>query len=383
MTAAAARQVAMLLGSVGSDGSYSDAITGRGSRAENASLATIATEMAQREGGFTVADLWRATGKGDIQAVKDELFADPAFSLIPDLDDHWTTRDQYLSGHMWPSYDAALAASQNADLPAAERARFARQAEDLLAAIGPKDLGDVENIEVGSPFVTKECLSAWLTATRSYGPWTVEDDRGVFSVSGRDRYGASPNDNLLERVLMRRGVRKDEATDVDRLQVSFREWLMSDEDWRAQTEERYNRDFRGYAPRTYSRDAMAVPGLNPNFSVNDYQWSGVRWALDRGRGIIAADVGVGKTPRALILNQLLRSTGQAKKPVIVMPKSLIANWGSMQRIMFPGARVLTIGETLVEQKDGTVTSRADDETTRRTMGRTSARSATAITYPLE
>lgn len=367
MTARAARQIAMLLGAVRTDGGYSDAITGHGG-AQHAPLATLATEMAGREGSFTVQELAAAAGRDDPQAIEDEIFADPGFAKLPGAEGRWTSQDQYHAGERWPKYDAALAASQDASLTEAERQRMARQADDLLAAIAPMDLGDVQNIEIGSPFVTKECIAAWQNARRpNDAPWTVTDDRGVYSVRSRKQghHGWPYPDDLLERVLMRRGVRKDEAPDVDRMQASFRDWLMADEEWRAKTEERYNRDFRGFAPRSYSQDAIPTPGLNPDFSVNAYHWAGVRRALDQGRDIIAADVGVGKTPRALILNQLLRSTGRAKKPAIVMPKSLIANWVAMQEKMFPGARVMTIGETIVKKPDGTITSKEDDEATRR------------------
>ncbi|RVT91447.1 hypothetical protein EOD42_22590 [Rhodovarius crocodyli] len=365
-TAAAAKQVAQLLGAVGSDGSYSDAVMGT-SRAQHAPLAAVATELAGREGQFSIEQLAQAAGRADAEGVEEELFADPAFAMLPDQPGQWTSRDQYLSGALWPKYDAARAAAGDEGRVGPERARLQRQADELHQAIAPKDLGDVENIELGSPFVSHAAIEAWLNATHpNDGPWEILDDRGAIQVRGRYRgYGERPNDELLAAVLMRRGVRKDEAAQVDRLQAGFREWLLTDETWRAATEERYNRDFRGFVPRAYSEEPIPVPGLSPDFSVNAYHWAGVRRLLDDGRGICAADVGVGKTPRGLLLNAMLRATGRAKKPAIVVPKSLLANWVKAQQAMFPDARILAIGETLVTKKDGTVTSREDDEQTRR------------------
>ena len=38
--------------------------------------------------------------------------------------------------------------------------------------------------------------------------------------------------------------------------------------------------------------------------VNGYHFAGLRWALAAGKGIIAADVGLGKTIRGLMLAKL-------------------------------------------------------------------------------
>lgn len=361
-----ARRVSMLLGAVKADGTYSDVVTGRAAGGPAAGIETMATHLATRDGDFTPAGLAAAAGTQDVAAVEDFLHAHAGFARLPG-EERWTSMDQYLSGELWPKHDAAAKAAADADLPASERERFRRQADALLKAIGPMDLGDVTNIQIDSPFIPLEAIAAFKTATDPQGgEWTVREDRGVYSVTAPGRYGyGSTWDDLLERLLMRRGVRKDEEHLVDMLHTDFREWLLSDPEWRQKVEDRYNRTFRGFVPRAYSDEPIPVPGLNPDFDVHPFQWKGVRWAMERGKGIIAADVGVGKTPRGLILNALMRSTGRAKKPVIVMPKSLLANWYDMVRTMFPEARTLTIGETITEDKDGTRRSKEDNEEARR------------------
>ncbi len=357
-----ARRVSLLMGAVREDGSYSDAVTGAADRATRAPVEVTGAALASAEGSFTPEALAAAQGMTAGDAL-DFLHASPAFALLPD--GRWTSTELYHAGEMWPKLDAAMAAAKDLGRPQEERDRFARQAEGLRAAIAPMDLADVENIALDSPFVTHECIAAWLNdTTQGSGRWQVTERDGIYTVQRGGGYGRA-SDDLLERMLMRRGVRKDELAEVEEKNGAFREWLLGNPEWKGRIEEQYNRTFRGFAPRTYSQEPMVVPGLSPDFDVHGFQWAGVRWAMDRGKGIIAADVGVGKTPRALILNQLLRSTGRAKKPIIVMPKSLLSNWNAMIGAMFPDAKVLTIGETLTTGKDGKAVSREDDEATRR------------------
>ncbi len=362
-----ARRVSLLLGAVRADGSYSDAVTGAADLARPAAgLDAAAISLALRNGDFSPEDLAREAGGGMSESdALDALHAGrDRYAIDPDRG-RWTTMERYLSGELWPKFDAADAASRDPDRPTAERDRFRAQAEALRGAIAPMDLGDVQNIELTSPFVAPECIAAWKNATSRRGvAWEVTEDRGTYTVREKAGYYAR-TDDLLERALMRRGVRKDEMAEVESLNTSFREWLLSDPEWRQSTEDTYNRTFRGFVPLRHSEEPIPVPGLSADFKVNPYQWAGVRWALERGKGIIAADVGVGKTPRGLIVSQLLRATGRAKRPVIVMPKSLLANWLATTRRMFPDARVLTIGETVSEGKDGKAVSREDDQATRR------------------
>src|SRR6185312_13424895 len=61
-----------------------------------------------------------------------------------------------------------------------------------------------------------------------------------------------------------------------------------------------------------------------------------------------------------ILARLAKLHGHAKKPIIVVPKSLIANWVAESQKWFPGSSVLTIGETVVrDKKTGELVGKAD------------------------
>lgn len=369
----AQRRVARLLGAVNDDGSYSDLVTGRDRAGESAALDTVATKLSLETGGFTVDQLSAAWGKGDRDAVTDHLFASPGYAVLPD-GQTWTTLDSYLSGDLWDKLDQARAAAGHEGLAPEYRGKYAAQAAALEAAIAPQSLEDVE-ILVTSGFVTPAILTAWFTARRA--EYQAENQNaswapGLVNVSYQDGWwdlradgtGGNWDADLVGKMLNRHGVRKDDLPKVERLNQEFREWLLS-APVRDQVEEAYNRSYRGFRAPAYSDAPIAIPGLNPALNVNGYHFAGLRWALEAGKGIIAADVGLGKTGRGLMLARLARATGQAKKPTFVVPKSVLANWLREAEFWFPGSRCLVIGETYATDKKGNVTSRADDAATRR------------------
>ncbi len=365
------RRVARLLGAVGDDGGYSDLVTGVTRQADAASLDTMATRLSLERGGFTAEQLAAVTG-GTADQVLDHLFASPAYAVEPD-GRTWSTLDSYVSGALWPKFDAATEAAATPGADPALVAKWASQAAVLDAAIAPASLEDVE-IALNSGFIQPAVINAWFQAQEEarrakqgrYGPqfnvaeleykdalWSAKDGRGVNVGDTR----------LILTFLNRTGVRKVDRAKLVRLNAEFADWVRGS-DLRQSVEDGYNRTHKGFIAPVFSDKPIDIPGLNPPFSVNNYHWSGLRWAMQAGSGIVADDVGLGKTPRGLMLSKLMQSTGQAKKPVIVVPKSVLANWVKEAEQWFPGAKILVIGETYKTDKAGNVTSKSDDAETR-------------------
>jgi superfamily II DNA or RNA helicase len=373
----ARRRMARLLGAVNDDGTYSDLVTGRAQQVEAAGVDTVATKLALEFGSFTPDQLAAATGSSREEAL-DHLFASPDYAVNGD-GQTWTTLDSYIGGDMWPKLDAARAAVEHEGLAPEYQAKYEAQAKALEAAIDPQSLEDVEII-LTSGFVTPEVLEAWFQArsdasfakknsTWYEGPVKVELADGVWAIT-RKPTGDKINNpmlpydaGLIEKYLNRTGVRKDDLPAIERLNSQFRSWLLGSQ-IRDEVEDRYNRIYRGFRAPAYSDAPIAIPGLNPALKVNAYHFSGLRWALEAGSGIIAADVGLGKTGRGLMLAKIAKATGQAKKPTFVVPKSVLANWVESANYWFPGARVLTIGETFSTDKAGNKVSKTDDAATR-------------------
>ncbi len=355
-----------LLAAVQKDGGYSDAITGKQTETKANDFDSVAARLALANGGFTADQLAAETG-GKREEILDRLFASPQYAVEAD-GAHWATTDNYLSGDLWTKLDGAKAALAHEGLTDLFKQKYKGQVAMLETAIDPKSLEDVEII-LSSGFVPLSVVAAFLNSrvdawkeqnpgsTWEPGRVTVEFADGIYTVTG----GLSAQ--LLNKYLNRTGVKEDEWPKIERMNDSFKKWVLASE-YRDAVEEAYNRKYRGFIQRQYSDAKLDIPGINPDRKLNEYHYAGLRWALDSGKGIIAADVGLGKTPRALALAKLLRERGQSKKTLIVVPKSVLANWLAEAETWFPGSSVLCIGETYTKKKDGTLTSKPDSKTVR-------------------
>ncbi|HET8550881.1 MAG TPA: SNF2-related protein [Gammaproteobacteria bacterium] len=363
-----------LLGAVHKDGSYSDMVTGRTRDAtEGQDFDAVAARLALTQGGFTADDVAAEWTGGDRDAALDHLFASPQYAIEAD-GQTWTTLDQYLTGELWVKYDAATAALGHEGLAESYKAKYQRQIDALEKAIDPKGLEDVD-ITLASGWIPAEAIEAWSQANidawlaeNPTAQWNPEPLRvtfadGVYTLAG-DLVGVGFNaQQLLNQYLNRTGVKKDDWPRVEAMNEQFKQWLLGS-DLRDRIEDIYNRTFRGFRQKEFSDAPIAIPGINPEMDVNAYHFEGLRWALDAGKGIIAADVGLGKTMRGLALARLLKAHGKAKRPTFVVPKSVLANWVAEAETWFPGARVLTIGETYSRDKNGELVGKTDTKAER-------------------
>lgn len=350
-----------LIGAVSADGSLSDAVTGRAARRVEGTLDTAAQSLAveHASGTFSPADLAARIGK-DADEVEDALFASPSYAYAGE--GQWTTMDQYLTGELWPKLDRVREEIARGDLRDGVAEKYALQAKRLEEVIDPKSLEDVE-VLINSAFLPTDVLAAYFNERKnaSDNEWTRQQPDisityadGIYSIKGGNQYGDA---GLLDKYLNRTGVRKDDLPTIDRWNEDFKVWLLSSR-YRDQVEDLYNRKFRGFVQREFSNAPIDIPGLNDE-GLKDYQYGGLRWALAAGKGIIAADVGLGKTVRGLMLARMAKMNGTANKPTFVVPKSVLANWMAEAEKWFPGSRVLVIGETYTRDKAGNLKSKPD------------------------
>lgn len=371
MTAASVdKTLYRLIGAVNRKGELSDAVLGKAPRKIEGSFDTAAQVLALEHdsGTFTAGELAQRLDK-PLDEVVDQLAADPRYAYAGG--GQWTTMDAYLTGELWPKLDAARAALEaGAEPDMADKRRL--QVERLEKTIDAKALEDVD-FQMNSAFIPTDVLAAFLNWkqfdspeandwTKKQAPVEITFADGVYAITGGNQYG---DIKLLDKYLNRTGIRKDDDLPrVERLNAEFKEWLCSST-YRDRVEDIYNRTFRGYVAPEFSDEPMDVPGLATDRDVRNWRWSSLRKSLALGKGIIADDVGLGKTLGGLLLARMAMVNGQAKKPIIVVPKSVLANWYEEAEAWFPGSRVLTVGANFSRGKDGQLIGKDDSAAERK------------------
>lgn len=363
-----------LIGAVAPDGTLSDAVRGTRAAVVASSVETAAATLAAESetGGFTLGELSVRSGK-PLKDLDDLVFASAGFAFdgIKGGQGFWTTMDAYLTGDLWTRLDAArhaLTVKGIAEDPALA-AKLQLQVKRLEETIAPKCLEDVE-IMLNSAFLPTDLIESWMDSkvaelrakdpkSQYYAdmkPARVTFKDGIYTVTGGDGYHGT-----LVKYLNRDGVRQDDMPTINKWNEEFKKWILSS-DRRDEIEDLYNRKFRGFVDREWSQAPIDVPGLDTDGgrrAPNAYHWDSLRWALHKGKGIIADDVGLGKTLRGLMLARLAKLNGKAQKPTFVVPKSVLANWVAEADLWFPGSRILVIGETYTRDKDGNLKSKPD------------------------
>lgn len=331
-----------LIGAVKSNGDLSDLVMGKVAVQVKGSFeATIQSLLNDHE---TVGvDALAKAASMDADEALDQLYGSSKYA-VDAVTGEWTTKDIYLSGDLWAKLDATKNALELEGVAPELRKKLEQQAVMLTDAIAPVSLEDAF-IEMNSAFIPTAVLSAFLdekAVNAGYKKWHPEDVEVNFGEGVYTAKGGFPHQDSFLKYMNRNGLRKDDKPAIDEMNIEFKDWLCASPEFRDQIEELYNRKFMGFQEREFSNEPMDIPGMNTE-GLKDYQWGTLRWALNAGKGIIASDVGLGKTVCGLMLAKTMKATGQSKRPMIVCPKSVLSNWVAECEKWFPGSKVLAIG----------------------------------------
>ena len=127
------------------------------------------------------------------------------------------------------------------------------------------------------------------------------------------------------------------------LEEEFNAWIRQHDDIDSLVAT-YNDVFNDFVPMEYDGSDLQLDNVADWITPHDYQAAAVRRLSDEGRGILAFDVGLGKTLSALSLAQYNAQKGRAKRACIVVPKAVLENWyhetrqfhKSMEHVHFVG-----------------------------------------------
>lgn len=94
--------------------------------------------------------------------------------------------------------------------------------------------------------------------------------------------------------------------------------------------ERFNRTFNSYVKPDYTQYPVSIKMFDKfygdDFNIKPIQMEGAGFLMNKGVGVLAYEVGVGKTLAAIAAISGVMQKGWAKRPLIVVPKNLKTKW---------------------------------------------------------
>ncbi len=287
--------------------------------------------------------------------------------------------DVYYTGDLWPKHDRAAARAKreatqlSPHMPAeVVQAQATLQTRKLLETIAPAVFDDIDGVSPRQGWVPLDLTAAWMNDALkkySYDPVVLERKNGLVVLRGWDYEGLDKKsthgeihpDTLLligwmnhDKTLFSppKDRESDSEKDLDKRRLAkaaeweaaFKGWAGATPERRQRIEDAYNRQFRGYVAPNYSVESLPIarwkkdgPRLHP------HQVAGARRVLSNGGGMVAFDVGVGKTYTGIAILARARQEGWVKRPVILVPNSIVWKWYADILRVLPDYRVAVVG----------------------------------------
>ncbi|MBK7828377.1 SNF2-related protein [Nannocystis sp.] len=307
--------------------------------------------------------------------------------------DQLLPRDAYLTGfNLWARHDLAEAQANQGD----EQARV--QVRRLLEAIKPAVFDDLVDLSPQHGYVPLDLVAEWISATLNgrYGPVELEREGGFVQIRGyaytddrvapispealsflgyynhdaelfqppKERERSSEPMTREERAAKKQSLAERRIAQEKKWADSFRAFVAADEGRRDRLVHAYNRVARGKIVPTFSPEPLEIARWGANApKLKLHQIAGVLRVLYQRGGGVFFDVGVGKTYTALAIIARARQEGWVRRPVILVPGSLVWKWHDDILCTLPDYRVVVIGSKRKQisrgARKGLITSETD------------------------
>lgn len=295
----------------------------------------------------------------------------------------WVPGSEYYSGDLWPKIDRA-----KADGGILAQAQLAR----LMQRVGPVTLEDAEPQARSKwipPDMLREFLSDWLNKDVPKLHWY----RGLLKPTGisyKEVSSLAPELQVaigyLNHDLALFGPpyekQEDPATGqeesaeaaLDRVRMDFHKrisddftkWLAGKPEHQESVLSTYQRLFRGYVLPEFPPDPLPIQRWGNRITPKPHQRSGAWRLIKSNGGLLAYDVGVGNTLTRIAAIAYLRQIGRARRPLIIVPNSIIWKWHREITRALPDYSVAVIGSVRYLGRGGVYRSRLDESAERLT-----------------
>ena len=133
----------------------------------------------------------------------------------------------------------------------------------------------------------------------------------------------------------------DKARDLDE---RFGEWVWEDPKRATELAAVYNERFNNHVDRTFDGSYLTLPGLQFGFRPHPHQLAAIERIITSPTVGLAHAVGAGKTSEMIIGVMELRRLGLVAKPLVAVPKNVIAQFAGEWMQRYPRARLLVAGD---------------------------------------
>jgi N12 class adenine-specific DNA methylase len=315
----------------------------------------------------------------------DAIRAELGALVFHDPNGGWETADAYLSGNVKAKLKLAEAAADRDP-------QYLANVEALRTVI-PADVPALKiSVRLGSPWIPSDVMVRFATElwgakdasikfVKQVARWAVKADSGDTTArtstwgvtytklnGGSGIFGA---DMVLEHVannkaaVIKENVGTSEnpvwktnepATEAIRakaqeMAAKFKEWIWQDQDRRDRLAAIYNETYNTDRRRVYDGSHLTLPGSSSLIKLRRHQLNAV-WRAIQDRVILLDHVvGAGKTYEMAAIAMELRRLGISRKPMFVVPNSLVRQWRDEFYKLYPDANVLAATESDFEKKN--------------------------------
>ena len=166
-------------------------------------------------------------------------------------------------------------------------------------------------------------------AFESSSSWEITGYINGSSVTGSDK-------------IMNMEIRRRRRKIGDKLMKKFLNEELNEAE-KTEFEDKFNRSFNNYIRPDYTKVPLLAP-INSTFkgkklNVKPIQIEGAGFLTNKGLGLLAYDVGVGKTLTSILaINEVLKR-GWAKKPLLIVPNGVYQKWIKEIKDLIPGVKI--------------------------------------------
>lgn len=117
-----------------------------------------------------------------------------------------------------------------------------------------------------------------------------------------------------------------------------------DEETKTKVEDDWNRVFNSFEKINYKNFDYSLEGFSSKFDgkkfvFHEQQKKGIAFLCTKGNGLLAYDVGVGKTATGIAAIVYQMQHGKCKRPLIIVPKAVYPKWIHDTKELFPDIKV--------------------------------------------